>query len=94
MTIHAEIANIVRFHLDIFNEIEALDVEMRRPLDAEARRGKLPWIIAGRSDLAAEELAVWRSLHSGEVSETEAVSAMRELMARYYALARPSTEEG
>ena len=84
MTTQDEIASLVCAHLDVFAEIEALDVELRRPLTTEARRRMPPWIMAGRAELAAEELAVWRSLDAGMISDREAVQAMRGLMVQYY----------
>ena len=84
MNVHDEIVAVVQAHLDVFAEVEALDVEMRRSLNADARRQKLPWILNGRPELAVEELRVWRSLHSGELTKANAIICMQSLMSSYY----------
>lgn len=84
MNVWDEISAIVRRNLDVFYEIEAMDTGFRRKFDADQRREKAPWIMMGREELAAEELAVWRKLDGGEVSKARAIAEMRELMANYY----------
>lgn len=84
MTVWKQISEIVRSNLDVFYEIEALDTGFRRPLDADQRREKAPWIMMGREALCSEELVVWQKLDRGALSKSEAIAEMRGLMASYY----------
>ncbi|MFZ1743635.1 MAG: hypothetical protein WAT93_12325 [Pontixanthobacter sp.] len=84
MNIWDEISTIVRRNLDVFYEIEAMDTGFRRKFDAVQRREKAPWIMMGRDELAAEELAIWQKLDGGEQSKADSVAEMRGLMASYY----------
>lgn len=84
MNVWDEISAIVRGNLDVFYEIEAMDTGFRSKFSADQRREKAPWIMMGRRELAAEELAVWQKLDGGELSKVEAISEMRALMGSYY----------
>ena len=81
---NTELGSIVRKHPNTFDEIERRDVVFRRGLTGEERRDKAPWVMAGRSELANEELEVWRKLENQSIEPEEAVRELTLLMQSYY----------
>ena len=84
MSNEAKLNEIVKRNMDIFLKIEALDAQLRRPLDSNARREIAPWTMLGREKLEAEELAVWRLLDAKEIAKQEAIDRIFTLMQAYY----------
>ena len=79
-----EIAEIVRRHIGVYYEVEALDVELRANMDGAQRRATPPWSMMGRGILEEEELTVWRELEAGRLDPDAAIAIFKALMQRYY----------
>lgn len=84
MNVWDEISSIVKRNLDVFYEVEAEDTKMRVKLNDDQRRQKAAWIKMGREKLAIDELDIWRKLDRNDLSKSDAIAALRSLMARYY----------
>ena len=84
MSIAEQISDIAQRHLSVCDELEAMDVVFRMPLDGAHRRETPPWTMMGREELEAEELEVWLALDAGRLSPIDAVAHFKALMARYY----------
>lgn len=80
----AAIVRIVQANPQVFNEIECRDVVFRRDFDGAKRREVAPWGMLGRERLRQEEDALWFRLDAGEVSSSEAIEMMTDLMEQYY----------
>lgn len=80
-----EITALVKSHLNVYHEVEAMDSVFRFRLNEKTSKTKSPWIMLGRRELQLEELQVWRELDKGEISDAQAIEKFSRLMERYYA---------
>lgn len=79
-----DLNEIFQKNLSTCYEIERRDVIFRRNFSDEERKKKAPWIMQGRSALAKEEEAVWRSLGEESIGPDEALRQITVLMESYY----------
>lgn len=77
-----EVELLVRRHMGFYNELEAIDTQLRFPLNMDQRREISPWGATGPDEDAG--LCIWRKLDRGDISEDQAVAEMRVLMDAHY----------
>lgn len=78
------IVEIVRANLGVYHEIEARDVVFRRKFDSEKRRQTTPWTMLGRKAFQQEDFDIWVKLHNKEITDSQAIEMMTDLMEKHY----------
>ena len=79
-----KIRSIIQTHIEVYNEIERRDVVFRFDFNSEKRRKIAPWIMMGRKKFRNEEDSIWLKLGEGDISKSQTLKSITQLMEKYY----------
>ena len=85
MTYDNKVLEIIRRHNNVYQEIERRDVVFRFDFDQAKRRKIFPYIY-GIEEINEEENKIWTLLGKGEITETEAIENITNLLEKYYGI--------